>query len=377
MAELTEEHHLIRNAAAKFADEVVAPRAAELDEREAFCEETYRALADNGFLGIGIAEVYGGVGADSLSYALVMEELSRGYSSIADQCGLVELVATLLERFGTADQKERYLRPLLRAHRKCAFAITESEAGSDVAGIRTFAEPVGAEWRLNGAKMWIHNGPICDFALVLARTDRGMGTRGMSIFVVDADAKGFSCGRKEKKMGQRASQLSSLHFDNIHLSDAALLGEQGMGFKQIMQCLDKGRIGIGALAVGITQAALDTSIEHAKQRKQFGRPIGDNQAIQWKLADMAKDIHAARLMVHHAARKYDTGERASPECAMAKCFAADAAVAHTSAAVQIHGGSGYVRGTLVERLYRDAKIAQIYEGTNEIQRMIIARSLLA
>jgi alkylation response protein AidB-like acyl-CoA dehydrogenase len=375
--ELTEAQRLFRQAAARFADEVVAPMAERLDAEEAFPEEIYRRMAEGGFLGIAVASERGGAGADILSYALVMEELSRGYSAVADLCGLVELVAGLLERLGTEEQKARYLGPLLEGESKCAFAITESEAGSDVSGLKSVARKVEGGWRLSGSKLWINNGPVCDFAVVLARAEGSVGAKGLSTFVVERAWKGFSSGRKERKMGQCASQVSALFFDDILLPEGALLGTEGAGFKQMMQALDKGRVGIAALATGICQAALDASVAFAKQRVQFGRPIADFQAIQWMLADMAKDTHAARLMVHHAAHELDAGERATMQAAMAKCFASDAAVRHTANAVQIHGGSGYIRGFEVERLYRDAKITQIYEGTNQIQRMLISRALLA
>jgi alkylation response protein AidB-like acyl-CoA dehydrogenase len=305
-----------------------------------------------------------------------MEELSRGYASIADQCGLIELVATLLRQYGTRPQIDRYLRALLNAERFCAYAITESEAGSDVSAIRTSAERSGDGWRLSGAKQWIHNAPICDFAVVLARTNASLGKRGMSVFLVDADLPGFAAGRREHKMGQRASQVGALTFDEVSLPSEALLGEENRGFHMMMSVLDKGRIGIAALAVGILQAALEASLDYAKTRRQFGSAIAEFQGIQWMLADMAKDTHAARLMTLAAAKKYDDGERATLECSMAKCFATDAAVAHASNAVQIFGASGYIQGFEVERLYRDAKITQIYEGTNQIQRNIIARHLL-
>ncbi len=374
--ELSEEHRMIRASAARFASDRVAPCAADLDANEAFFDDLYREMAQRGLLGIGIDQRYGGAGADPLAYALVMEELARGYSSVADQCGLVELVATLLELHGSPEQQKQYLVPLLRGERKCAFALTESEAGSDVASLKTRATRTAGGWRLNGSKIWIHNGPICDFAVVLARTADGKTGSSMSTFIVDRSLGGFSSGAKEHKMGQRASQLSTLFFDDVVLPAVALLGGEGVGFPNIMRCLDKGRVGIGALSVGICQAALDACIGQAKVRRQFGRAIGEFQAIQWKLADMAKDIYAARLMVHDAARKLGRGERATTECSMAKCFASDAAVAHTAQAVQVFGGSGFIRGMLVERLYRDAKITQIYEGTNEIQRLIIARGLL-
>ncbi len=374
---LSEQHRLLRDAAARFSDEVVAPQAARLDSDEAFPEEVYGRMAQDGFLGIAVGPDFGGVGGDILSYALVMEELGRGYSAVADLCGLVELVAGLLERLGRDDQKARYLPPLLRGDLKCAFAITEPEAGSDVARLKTRARRSKDGWRLSGSKLWINNGPVCDFAVVLARTEGLSGTKGLSTFIVERDWPGFSSGRKEHKMGQRASQVSALFFDDVELPEDALLGEEGAGFRQMMQALDKGRVGIAALATGICQAALNASIAHAKERVQFDRPIAEFQAVQWMLADMAKDVHASRLMVHQAARSLDRGERATSEAAMAKCFASDAAVQHSANAVQIHGGSGYIRGFEVERLYRDAKITQIYEGTNQIQRMLIARSLLA
>ncbi|MBL27832.1 MAG: acyl-CoA dehydrogenase [Rhodospirillaceae bacterium] len=374
---LTDRHEMIRDMARDFAEHEIRPIVAELDESERFPAELYDRMAGLGMMGICVPEELGGAGADALSYALVMEELSRGYASVADQCGLVELIATLLVEHGTPAQQEKYLKPLLKAEKRCAYGITEAEAGSDVAGLRTFAERRDGGWVLNGGKLWIHNAPICDFAVVLTRTDKTAGHRGMSIFIVDRDWKGFSSGPKEHKMGQRASLVGALNFDNVEMPEDALLGPENRGFHIMMSVLDKGRIGIAALAVGIVQAALDASVDYARQRKQFGKAIGEFQGVQWMLADMAKDCHAARLLVHDAATKYDAGKKPTLECSMAKCFAADAAVQHSANAVQIYGGSGYIRGFEVERLYRDAKITQIYEGTNQIQRMIMARQLLA
>jgi hypothetical protein len=373
---LAERHLQIRDAVRRFADARIRPVASELDESERFPAELYAEMAGLGFFGIAIPEALGGTGGDAVAYAVVMEELSRGYASVADQCGLVELVGTLLAAYGTPEQHERYLRPLLKAERRCAYALTEAEAGSDLSNLRSTATRTADGWSLTGAKLWIHNAPVCDFACVLARTDPAAGHRGMSIFLVDRDSPGFEVGRKEHKMGQRASQVGALDLHEVRLPSGALLGPEGRGFHLMMSVLDKGRIGIGALAVGIVQAALEASIDYAKVRRQFDKPIAEFQAVQWMIADMAKDAHAARLMVHAAAAKLDAGERATIEASMAKCFAADAAVAHTANAVQIHGGSGYIRGFEVERLYRDAKITQIYEGTNQIQRMIIARQLL-
>jgi hypothetical protein len=372
-----ERQAMIRDAARAFAEREIRPLAGELDESERFPAEIYQAMAELGLFGITVPEALGGAGADVASYAAIMEELSRGYASVADQCGLVELVGSLLAEHGTTEQQARYLTPLLRAERRCAYAITEAEAGSDVSGVRTTATETPDGWRLTGGKLWIHNAPVCDFAVVLARTAPELGKRGLSIFLVDRDRPGFRVGKKEHKMGQRASPVGALHFDDVPLPREALLGPLNRGFPMMMSVLDKGRVGIAALAVGILQAALDQSVAYAKQRRQFGQPIADFQAVQWMLADMAKDLHAARLMTLDAAARMDRAERASAQCSMAKCFAGDAAVAHTANAVQIHGGMGYIRGVEVERLYRDAKITQIYEGTNQIQRLIIARQLLA
>jgi alkylation response protein AidB-like acyl-CoA dehydrogenase len=376
-AGVSEWHVALRDAARRFADDEIAPLAVELDETEQYPAELYQKLAEAGLFGISVPEELGGAGADVLSYALVMEELARGYASVADQVGLVELLGTLLTRHGTPAQQDRYLRPLLKAQLRCAYALTEAEAGSDLAGLKTRARRTTDGWVLDGAKLWIHNAPVADFAAVLARTDPEDGHRGMSILLVDLNSPGVTRDRKEHKMGQRASQVGGLRFDNVQVPSDALLGEEGRGFHMMMSVLDKGRVGIGALALGILQAALEDSIDYAKQRRQFGQAIGDFQAVQWMIADMAKDAHAARLMILHAAQILDGGGRATLEASMAKCFASDAAVSRTADAVQIHGGSGYIRGVRVERLFRDAKITQIYEGTNQIQRMIMARSLLA
>ncbi|MFY8152229.1 MAG: acyl-CoA dehydrogenase family protein, partial [Hyphomicrobiales bacterium] len=292
------------------------------------------------------------------------------------QCGLVELAVTLLVRHGSEAQRDAWLRPILKAEARVAYCITEPEAGTDVAGIRTTAERTAEGWRLDGGKIWIHNAPVADVGFVLARTDKAAGKRGMSIFVVDLRQPGVERGPKEHKMGQRASQVGALTFRDVTLPADALLGEEGRGFHIMMSVLDKGRVGIGALAVGIAQAGLEAALDYAQTRQQFGKPVIEFQGLSWMLADMAKDITAARLLVHDAARRLDEGEEATMACSMAKCFASDMAVAQTANAVQIFGGSGYIQGFEVERLYRDAKITQIYEGTNQVQRSIIARELI-
>ena len=366
----------IRETARRFAEERVRPKAVELDDTEAFPAGVYQEMAGLGLFGITVPEDFGGAGLDALSYALVMEELSRGYASIADQCGLVELIGTLLSVHGTEAQRAAYLGDVLAARKRVAYCITEAEAGTDVSGIRTKALRDGSGWKLSGSKIWIHNAPVADYGYVLARTDPAAGHRGMSIFIVDLNAPGVSRGKKEKKMGQRASPVGALHFDSVALPGDALLGELNRGFHIMMSVLDKGRIGIGALAVGIAQAGLEAALDYAKTRKQFGYAIAENQGLQWMLADMKKDITAAHALVHRAAMTMDAGLPATMDCSIAKCFASDTAVQHTANAVQVFGGSGYIRGFEVERLYRDAKITQIYEGTNQIQRSIIARELL-
>jgi alkylation response protein AidB-like acyl-CoA dehydrogenase len=372
---LNEMQEQVRDMARAFADDVIRPVAEGLDRDERFPAGLYDEMAKLGLFGIGVPEALGGPGFDTLTYAVVMEELSRGYASVADQCGLVELISTLLVRHGTETQK-KLLPEILSMRAKVAYCITEPEAGTDVSGIRTTAHRDGDGWRLNGGKIWIHNAPVADVGFVLARTDKEAGNRGMSIFIVDLHASGIERGPKEHKMGQRASQVGALNFSDVRLGPDALLGEAGRGFHMMMSVLDKGRIGIAALAVGIAQAGLEAAVDYAGTRKQFGKKIAEFQGVQWLLADMAKDIEAARLLVHSAAGKIDRGQDATKACSMAKCFAGDMAVARTADAVQVFGGSGYIRGFEVERLYRDAKICQIYEGTNQIQRMIIARELL-
>lgn len=366
----------VRELARRLADDVIKPAAADLDREERPPYEIYEQMAELGLFGISVPAELGGAGLDAYSYALVMEELSRGYASVADQCGLMELLVTLLAQHGTSEQQERYLSKFLAYRLKPAYCITEAEAGSDVSGLKTTAQRNGSGWKLNGSKSWIHNAPIADIGFVLARTDPAAGHRGMSIFIVDLHAKGVTRGPKEHKMGQCASQVGGLTFEDVELSADSMLGAEGRGFHIMMGALEKGRIGIGSLAVGIAQAGLEAALEYAQIRRQFGKPIIENQGVQWRLADMVKEITAARTLVHRAAVMLDNGEPANAACSIAKCYAADTAVTQSSNALQMFGGSGYIRGFEVERLYRDARITQIYEGTNEIQRTVIARELI-
>nr|WP_291668203.1 acyl-CoA dehydrogenase family protein [Bosea sp. (in: a-proteobacteria)] len=365
----------IRETARRFAADVVKPAANDLDRDEAFPADIYRQMGALGLFGITVPEEHGGAGLDTYAYSIVMEELSRGYSSVADQCGLVELIGTLLTRYGTPDQLKR-LPDILTGKTRVAYCLTEAEAGSDLSNVRTTARETAEGYVIDGGKLWIHNAPVADLGFVLASTDPAAGHRGMSIFLVDLHAPGVSRGPKEHKMGQRASQVGALTFDGVTVPREALLGPKGRGFHIMMSVLEKGRVGIASLAVGIAQAGLEAALGYARDRRQFGKPILDNQGLQWLLADMAKDIAAARALVERAALLIDHEKPATSASSMAKCFASDMAVAQTANAVQVFGGSGYIRGFEVERLYRDAKITQIYEGTNQIQRTIIARELV-
>lgn len=374
---LSDEHLQIQEMTRRFSQEVIRPQAELLDREELFPADIYSQMGELGLFAISVPEAHGGLGMDALTYAVVMEELAAGYASVADQCGLVELLSTLLSQYGNDTQRKRWMENLAKANLRGAYCITEAGAGSDVSGIKTTAVRDGDDgWRLSGSKLWIHNAPVADVAFVLARTDPDAGHRGMSIFIVDCHLAGVSKGPKEHKMGQRASQVGELHFDEVKLGANALLGQEGRGFYMMMSVLNKGRVGIAALANGIARAGLELAVGQAKLRKQFGQAIAEFQGIQFLLADMDKDISAARMLIYHAAMQIDAGMDATKACSIAKCFASDSAVQHTSNAIQVFGGSGFIKGYEVERLYRDAKITQIYEGTNQIQRMIIARQLL-
>ncbi|RDJ19980.1 acyl-CoA dehydrogenase [Bosea caraganae] len=366
----------IRDTSRRFANDVIRPAANELDRSESFPAEIYRQMGQLGLFGITVPAEHGGAGLDTYAYAIVMEELSRGYASVADQCGLVELIGTLLTRYGTKEQLARHLPDILTGKTRVAYCLTEAEAGSDLSNVRTTARETADGYVIDGGKLWIHNAPVADLGFVLASTDPAAGHRGMSIFIVDLHAPGVSRGAKEHKMGQRASQVGGLSFDGVTVPRDALLGPKGRGFHIMMSVLEKGRVGIGSLAVGIAQAGLEAALGYARERRQFGKPILENQGLQWMLADMAKDIAAARALVERAALLLDHDLPATSASSIAKCFASDMAVAQTANAVQIFGGSGYIQGFEVERLYRDAKITQIYEGTNQIQRTIIARELI-
>jgi alkylation response protein AidB-like acyl-CoA dehydrogenase len=378
MSTADQDRELLVGMVREFAANRVKPLAEELDETEAFPEDVYAELGGLGLLGITVPEEMGGSGGSTLDYAKVMEELAYGYASVADQVGLVELVCSLLVKWGNPEQRERWLPGLMAGTQRCAYALTEAEAGSDLGNIKTLAVKDGDGWVLSGEKIYIHNAPVADVALVLAVTDKEKGKRGgISMFLVDCELEGVTKAYREHKMGQRSSPVGGFVFQDVKLGPDALLGEEGAGFGAVLSVLEKGRVGIGALALGILRAALDASIEYATTRVQFGKPIGEFQATGFKLADMATEYHAARLLIEDASRKLDAAAAdAGPASSMAKLYASEAAVRHTSNAVQIHGGSGFIRGVEVERLYRDARVTMIYEGTSEIQRLIVSRAYL-
>ena len=375
--ELSEEQLLIRGMVKEFAASEVAPIAAEIDRNHRFPEESIPKLAKLNLLGVPYPEEFGGAGADNVSYVLVIEELARVCASTAAiVSGHTSLGTWPIFEFGTSAQKEKYVTNLASGSMLGAFAITEPGAGTDAAAGKTTAVVDGDEYVLNGSKIFITNGGYADVYIVTAMTDLAAGTRGISAFIVEKGAPGFSVGEKEHKMGIKASSTTPLYFSDCRIPKDALLGKEGKGFKIAMGALDGGRIGIAAQALGIAQGAFDASIAYAKERVQFGKPLAALQAIQWMIADMATDIDAARLLVYRAAWKKDQGLPYGTAASMAKLFASETSTRVADRAIQIHGGYGYTESYPVERAYRDAKITELYEGTSEVQRMVIAGSLL-
>ena len=362
----------------EFAEKEVAPIAAELDEKEEYPTKTLEKMAKLGLLGIIIPQEYGGAGLDTISYTTVVEEISRKCASTGVITSVHNsLAAWPIIHYGTDEQKKKYLPILAKGEKIGAFAGTEPNAGSDLGAMSTVAVLKGDKYIINGDKTFITSGPAAGIIIVFAVTDKKAGPKGISAFIVESDMKGYKVGSIFEKLGINASKTSEIIFEDMEVPKENLLGKEGDGFKIALSTLDGGRIGIAAQAVGIAQAALDECIEYSKQRQQFGRPIAKFQAIQWMIADMATQIEAARLLTYKAAYAKDQGTgRFSKEAAMAKLFASEAAMDAVVKAVQIHGGYGYTKEYTVERLFRDAKITEIYEGTSEVQRMVIAGSLL-
>ena len=375
--ELNETHKMIRETARQFAHDELASSADERDEKEIFPHAQIQKLGELGFMGMMVPEENGGAGLDTLSYVIAIEEISKVDAS----CGVImsvnnSLVCYGLTKHGTDEQKQKYLMPLAMGKKLGAFALSEPEAGSDATNQHTIATRDGDYFVLNGIKNWITNGVNADYVIVIAQTDPSKGHKGISAFIVEKGMPGFLHGKKERKLGIRSSDTVSLTFENVRVPKENMIGEEGFGFKFAMMTLEGGRIGIAAQALGIAQGCLDASVNYSKQRKAFGKPISELQTIQFKLADMATDIEAARLLTYQAAVLKDSGKPFAKEAAMAKLWASKTAVKSALEAIQIHGGYGYVREYNVERYLRDAKITEIYEGTSEIQHIVISRTLL-
>ncbi len=376
--ELTEEQNLIRDMVRTFAETEVAPSAGERDEQEHFDRDLmFTRLADLGLTGIVFPEEYGGAGADYLSYAIAVEELSRVCASTGVTLSAhLSLCANPIYLFGTEEQKKKFLTPLALGEAMGAFGLTEPSAGSDAGGTRTVAVRDGDDWIISGSKIFITNAGEADIYVVFARTDKTAEKHhGISAFIVEKGTPGFSFGKKEKKMGIRSSPTMELVFENCRVPHENMLGEEGKGFKVAMKTLDGGRIGIASQALGIAQGALDATVSYVTQREQFNKPLSAFQGVQFQLADMATQVEAARLLVYNAAYRASAGLSYSQESAMAKLFASETAMKVTTQAVQLHGGYGYTREFPVERMMRDAKITEIYEGTSEIQRVVIGSAL--
>lgn len=376
--ELTEEQMAVRDAARDFAQNVLKPGVIERDEKQMFPAEEVKQLGELGFMGMMVDEKYGGSGMDTVSYALAMEELSKIDAS-ASVCVSVNnsLVCWGLETFGSEEQKEKFLTPLAKGEKIGAFCLSEPEAGSDATSQRTTAIDMGDHYLLNGTKNWITNGSSASTYLVIAQTDVEKGHRGINALIVERGMEGLIVGAKENKMGIRGSDTHTLMFQDVKVPKANRIGEDGFGFKFAMKTLTGGRIGIAAQALGIASGAYELALAYSKERKAFGKEISKHQAIAFKLADMATEIEAARMMVLKAAWLKDNGKPYEQASAMAKLFASQVAMKHTVEAVQIHGGYGFVKEYHVERLMRDAKITQIYEGTSEVQKIVISRGLLS
>ncbi|GCF66626.1 MULTISPECIES: acyl-CoA dehydrogenase AcdA [Bacillus] len=373
---LSEEHEMIRKMVRDFAKNEVAPTAAERDEEERFDRAIFDQMAELGLTGIPWPEEYGGIGSDYLAYVIAIEELSRVCASTGVTLSAhTSLAGWPIFKFGTEEQKQTFLRPMAEGKKIGAYGLTEPGSGSDAGGMKTIAKRDGDHYVLNGSKIFITNGGIADIYVVFALTDPESKQRGTSAFIVESDTPGFSVGKKESKLGIRSSPTTEIMFEDCRIPVENLLGEEGQGFKIAMQTLDGGRNGIAAQAVGIAQGALDASVEYARERRQFGKPIAAQQGIGFKLADMATDVEAARLLTYQAAWLESEGLPYGKESAMSKVFAGDAAMKVTTEAVQVFGGYGYTKDYPVERYMRDAKITQIYEGTQEIQRLVISRML--
>ncbi|XBP82138.1 acyl-CoA dehydrogenase [Bacillus velezensis] len=373
----TEEHIMMRKMVRDFARKEIAPVVELMESTDEFPERLIKKMGEAGLMGIPVPETYGGAGADTTSYILAIHEISKVSAAVGVILSVHTSVGTIpILHFGTEAQKQAYIPKLAAGEYIGAFALTEPQSGSDAGSLKTRAVQKGGSYILNGSKIFITNGGAADLYLTFAITDPGKGRKGISAFIVEKNTPGFSIGKKEKKLGLLGSNTVDLQFDQAEIPIENRLGEEGEGFSIAMKNLEVGRIGIAAQALGIIEAALGRSVEYAKTRDQFGRPIASNQAVSFKLSDMATNAEVAKLLVYHAADLYQRGLPCGKEASMAKQFASDAAMKAAVEAVQIHGGYGYMKEYPAERLFRDAKVTQIYEGTNEIQRLIISKYLL-
>jgi butyryl-CoA dehydrogenase len=373
---LTEEQRLLRDTAREFARRELAPHAAERDREAQFPAEAVAELGRLGFMGITVPQKYGGAGADHIGYALVMEEIAAGEGAVSTILSVQNSVGCMpVLRYGSEEQKERFLKPMAKGEMLACFCLTEPPAGSDAAAIRTRARRHGNRWVLNGAKQFISTGSHAHAAIVFAISDPERGKRGISAFLVPTDSPGFRVAGLEHKLGQRASDTAQLVFEDVELTPDLMLGAEGEGYKIALSNLEGGRIGVGAQSVGMARAAYEAALAYAREREAFGAKIITHQAVAFRLADMATQIAAARCLVLDAAARRDAGEPCIKEASMAKLFASEMAERVASDAIQIHGGYGYVEGFPVERIWRDVRVCQIYEGTSDIQRLVIAREI--
>ena len=373
---LTKQQEMMRSLMKKLTVNEIAPLAATLDKEERHPHETIEKLARYGIMGTPIPKEYGGAGADYLSYILAVEEIAKGCASTADILSThVSLCCGPIMTYGTEEQKQKYLVPLAKGELLGAFALTEPNAGTDSSAQQTTAVLEGDHYVINGSKTFITNGGVADIYVMFCMTNKAMGNKGISAFIIEKDFPGFSIGKKEEKMGLRGSNTAELVFQDMIVPVENLLGQEGKGFKIAMQTLDGGRIGIGAQALGIAQGAFDETIRYMKERVQFGRPISSFQGLQWMAADIETQINAARLLVYRAAMVKQNGGNYTQAAAMAKLFASETAMKVTTQCVQLHGGYGYTRDYPLERMMRDAKITEIYEGTSQVQRMVISGAL--
>lgn len=379
MSTATDVRDQVVELAREFAREKIEPYAAEWDRTSHFPRGVLDEIGKLGFLGMCTPEEYDGMGLDSVTYLMALEEIAAADAAFAVSIGIHNAIpTTMLVKHGTPDQKERWLKPMARGEILAGFALSEPEAGSDAASLRAQAVKDGKDWVLNGAKAWATNAGTADLMMIMARTDTPKarrGAKGISTFIVPTDAKGYTAAKPEDKMGLKASNTAGLALADLRVPADQLLGEEGMGFVYAMEGLDAGRLGIGAQAVGISRKAIEHCLKFTAERQQFGKPIGDFQAVQFKLADMATRTEAARALAHRAAARKDAGEDISLHASMVKLFASETAMWVTTQAIQLFGGYGYMRDFPVEKLFRDAKVTEIYEGTSEIQRIVISRAL--